>query len=130
MGETFEAGELRRLEHDFFEAAQLAPSETMKALKVSAFNIKIGAQRRVGGLRHAPAYPRSITYDVRQGAAGPEAEIGPDKNRRQGALGNLLEFGSVKNSPHPHMRPSGEHEMPHFERAMEDLSVRLLEEGR
>jgi hypothetical protein len=40
-------------------------------------------------------FPRSITHDVR----GLTAEIGPDKGRTQGALGNLLYFGSVNNAP-------------------------------
>lgn len=119
--------ELKRLEVDFAEAAQLAPKESRQAVEVSAFNIKTSAARRVGGLRHAPAYPRAISYDMRTTTGGTEAEIGPDKNRRQGALGNLIEYGSVNNSPHPHMAPAAEHELPRFERAMEDLSVRLLE---
>jgi len=56
------------------------------------------------------------------------AEIGPDKLRRQGPLGNLLEYGSVHNAPHPHMIPAAEAEQPRFEQAMEDLSARLLED--
>jgi hypothetical protein len=40
-------------------------------------------------------FPSAITHDVR----GLTAEIGPDKGKRQGALGNLLYFGSVNNAP-------------------------------
>ncbi|CAM5681377.1 MULTISPECIES: hypothetical protein [Streptomyces] len=50
--------------------------------------------------RHARHYPRSISYDVLPIPGGASAEIGPDKARKQGALGNLLEFGSVHNRPH------------------------------
>lgn len=50
--------------------------------------------------RHARRYPDSITYDISFTPVGVSAEIGPDKARPQGALGNLLEFGSVKNPPH------------------------------
>lgn len=50
--------------------------------------------------RHARRYPYSISYDVTPIPGGAEAEIGPDKDKPQGALGNLLEFGSVNNQPH------------------------------
>jgi hypothetical protein len=119
--------ELKRLEYDFAEAVQAAPKESRRVVQAAAQEIKTDAQRRVSGLKHAPAYPRAISYDTRETSAGPEAEIGPDKNRRQGALGNLLEYGSVKNAPSPHMIPAAEAKLPGFERAMEDLSVRLLE---
>jgi hypothetical protein len=50
--------------------------------------------------KHAPHYPKSITYDM-ETRIGPGigAEIGPDKGKRQGALGNLIEFGSINNWP-------------------------------
>lgn len=124
---NIDTSELKKLEYDFAEAVRMAPAESRKVVQKAALNIKTDAQRRVGGLRHAPAYPRAISYDTRETANGPEAEIGPDKNRRQGALGNLIEFGSVHNAPRPHMIPAAEAEMPRFERFMEDLSVRLLE---
>lgn len=122
-----DTGELKKLEYDFAEAVQAAPKESRQVVQKAALNIKTDAQRRVGGLRHAPAYPRAISYDTRETPNGPEAEIGPDKQRRQGALGNLIEFGSVNNAPRPHMIPAAEAELPRFERVMEDLSVRLLE---
>ncbi|GAA2484605.1 hypothetical protein GCM10010406_21090 [Streptomyces thermolineatus] len=50
--------------------------------------------------RHARLYPASVSYDVTPLPGGATAEIGPDKGRPQGALGNLLEFGSVHNPPH------------------------------
>jgi len=107
------------------------PEEVTKVVARGAFNIKKDAQRRARGIgRHARRYPYSIGYDVYQGLRGPTAEIGPDKNRPQGALGNLLEYGSVNNPPHPHMIPAGAAEAPRFEQALGDLAVRLLEEGR
>ena len=104
-----------------------APQEATRVVEKGALNIKNDARWRASGLRHAPAYPSAITYDMSQGFRGPVAEIGPDKQKRQGALGNLIEYGSVKNAPRPHMVPAAEAELPRFERAMEDLSARLLE---
>ncbi|MEV6124380.1 hypothetical protein AB0M23_28385 [Streptomyces sp. NPDC052077] len=76
------------------------------AVAVTAGKVKRGAAQRISGHRYLPAYPSSITYTVSRGAAGPEAEIGPDKGRPQGPLGNLIEYGSVNNAPLPHLGPA------------------------
>jgi hypothetical protein len=55
---------------------------------------------RASAGRHARLYPGSISYDVTPIPGGAQAEIGPDKDKPQGPLGNLLEFGSVNNPPH------------------------------
>ncbi|NUP36020.1 MAG: hypothetical protein HOY76_03095 [Streptomyces sp.] len=67
-----------------------------------ALNVKNGwrANAVASSGRHARMYPASISYDMRPHPTGASAEIGPDKGRPQGALGNLLEFGSVNNPPH------------------------------
>lgn len=129
MTGLFDHRDLDRFAVDLDRTVSAAPDEAAKVVEKGALNIKNDARRRVGFLRHAPAYPAAIGYDSRRGFRGPEAEIGPDKNKRQGALGNLIEHGSVNNPPHPHMAPAAEAEMPRFERAMTDLAARLLEEG-
>ena len=67
-----------------------------------ALNIKNGwkAKAMASSGRHARLYPGSISYDMLVHPTGAAAEIGPDKGRPQGPLGNLLEFGSSKNPPH------------------------------
>lgn len=84
----------------------------------AAVNVKTDAARRVSGLAHAPAYPASITYDLFHTPFTSRATIGPDKDKRQGALGNLLEYGSVKNAPIPHMHPAADAEEPRFVAAL------------
>lgn len=105
-----------------------APAGALKdvraVVKRGAQNIKTDAQRRVGGLKHAPAYPRSINYDMEGLSFMPYADIGPDKEKRQGALGNILEFGTVHNPPIPHMAPAARAELPRFEKALEDLAAK------
>lgn len=49
---------------------------------------------------HIPYLPKAITVSMLREPDGPAAEIGPDKMRTQGPLGNLLEFGSRNNRPH------------------------------
>lgn len=91
-----------------------------QAIETTARHVKDTARENAKGMAHAPAFPYSITYDVGVGydqsigqqamsviggaisgarASVLRAEIGPDKNRAQGALGNLIEYGSVNNPP-------------------------------
>lgn len=122
----FDTSEVAEVAEIIGHAAGVAPAESRKALAKGALNIKTDARRRSSGLAHAPAYPYAITYETHETPAGGWAEIGPDKEKRQGALGNILEYGTVKNPPHPHMLPAGEAEAPKFARAMEDLAVSML----
>lgn len=93
-----------------------------------AVNIKRDWQQRWTGMAHAPSLPAAISYDPLHWSIGRvETEIGPDKARRQGALGNLVEFGSVHNGPRPGGVPALDAEAPKFERAILDLGVRMVE---
>lgn len=76
--------------------AELLPPVVSKG----ALNVKGDWRTNASGNPHAPHYPFSITYDLAADATGVEAEIGPDKNLRQGPLGNILEYGTSKNPPH------------------------------
>lgn len=121
------ANGLEALAADLERAADMAPAEVRKVVGKGALNIKTDARRRVEGLAHAPAYPRAITYDTAVTPAGASAEIGPDKSKRQGSLGNVIEYGSVNNPPHPHLAPALQAERPRFEKALEDLAVKSLD---
>ncbi|MFJ2717409.1 hypothetical protein [Streptomyces sp. NPDC087437] len=76
------------------------------AVAVTAGKVKRSAQQRISGHPYLPAYPYSITSTVTRGPMGAEAEIGPDKGRRQGPLGNIIEYGTVNNAPIPHLGPA------------------------
>lgn len=73
------------------------------AVQFTAKKIDKDWEREAKGMLHAPAFPYSITYDVSTfqgfGVSVIQADIGPDKERPQGGLGNLIEFGSVNNPP-------------------------------
>lgn len=77
--------------------------EVEGVVKRGAVNIKRdwrkNAKESAG--QSARAYPYSIDFDGPHRRPGHviEAEIGPDKDKRQGALGNLIEYGSVNNPP-------------------------------
>lgn len=87
-----------------------------------ALNVKQDAQRFSSGLRHAPLYPASITYETMVKRFGIEGIIGPDKDRPQGALGNLLEYGSANNAPLAHLGPALDLEGPRFVESMGQVS--------
>lgn len=124
---TIDASEVRELEKVMAAAAGVAAKDAKAIVARGALNIKRDAQKAVTGLAHAPAYPRSISYETRDVQTGPYALIGPDKEKRQGALGNILEFGTVKNPPHPHMAPAAERELPKFVKALEDAAAKAVE---
>jgi hypothetical protein len=75
---------------------------------------------------HARLYPASISYDVHEVPGAIEAEIGPDKEKPQGPLGNLLEYGSAHNPPHNDGGRALEAEEPRFEAAAAALAARAL----
>ncbi|MCX4596084.1 hypothetical protein OG819_42485 [Streptomyces sp. NBC_01549] len=77
-----------------------------KAVKVTSQKVRDDARNRIKGHKYLPAYPYSITYDVKVTAEGIEGEIGPDKGRAQGPLGNIVEYGTSKNAPLPHLGPA------------------------
>ena len=100
-------GDLDAVARMFENSAEVMPRKVHQAVEVNARHIKDDARkiaRRIG----APAqhYSRSITYDIHDLGSSVYAEIGPDKDKTQGALGNLLEFGSVNNAPRPHLGPA------------------------
>jgi hypothetical protein len=113
----------RVLEENLAEAEpQIAAIVTRGAL-----NVKNGwrANATVTAGRHARRYPSSVSYDVTPIPGGASAEIGPDKGRPQGALGNLLEFGSANNPPHNDGGRALATEAPQFEARVEALTDRL-----
>jgi len=77
-----------------------------KAVEVTSRKVRDDARSRIGGHKYLPAYPYSITYDVKATAEGVEGEIGPDKGLAQGPLGNIVEYGTSKNAPIPHLGPA------------------------
>lgn len=112
------------------EAREKAPKETRKVVVKGAQNIKADWRKGWEGFRHAPSLPTAVGYDVGKAAEVVKAEIGPDKRKRQGALGNLLEFGSVNNPPHPAGALALEAEAPRFTEALEQMGFDLLSEER
>jgi len=112
------------------EAAAKAVAETRVIVQVGAQHIK--TEWRDNALRSAPTQnagaPYAITYDTTVGKTSVDAQIGYDKNRPGGALGNLLEFGGGGDHSPPH-RDGGralDNEAPRFEKAIDAMASKLL----
>jgi HK97 gp10 family phage protein len=101
---------LDELKRDLAEAPEKMRTNARKATQVTSVKMKRDMQsraKRAAGT-HARAYPSSITFDVAEEGDRVSSEIGPDKERPQGALGNILEGGSSTSAPHPHVTPAFE----------------------
>lgn len=110
-GFSIDHSELDKLSVDVGDVPAASGKNLFAAVEVGATRIRDTARANAAGMAHAPAFPASITYDIGAGysliretfggggADSITAEIGPDKQRPQGALGNLIEYGSVNNPP-------------------------------
>lgn len=114
-------------------SAAVEASEAMLAaegaaiVKRGAQNVKVGwqANAQSGAGAHARLYPASISYDVTQAPGIIEAEIGPDKDRTQGPLGNILEFGTSTQAGHNDGGQALDDEEPRFIAQAEALAERV-----
>ncbi len=126
---SFDTHELVALTKDIEKAARIMPAAAAAVVKKAAVNIKNDARRRASGLAHAPRYPYSIGFDpVQVTPIWVQTYVGPDKDKRQGALGNILEYGTAHNAPVPHLAPAGEAEEPRFAKAMDELAAKALDQ--
>ena len=93
-----------------------------------ALNIKNDwrTRARVTAGAHARHYPNSISYDVTEAPGVTVAEIGPDKHRPQGPLGNILEFGTSTQAGHNDGGQALDAEEPLFQAQVDALSERAL----
>lgn len=95
----FDTGDLARLTVDLGKVPGKAMAAVEATSAKSALNIKNGMVADATGHEMFPQFPQSISYDRKFTVTGVEYEIGPDKDRPQGPLGNILYFGTSKNAP-------------------------------
>ncbi|MFD7609717.1 hypothetical protein [Streptomyces sp. NPDC059828] len=128
-GIRFDTSDVRRLERHLARVVPRAQRDAHSVLVRGALNIKNDwrANARATAGSHGKHYPRSIGYDIWPFTRDVTvAVIGPDKGGPQGALGNLLEYGSVKNPPHNDGGRALAAELPRFEAQMELIARRGL----
>lgn len=113
---------------DLLKAAGAAVAATQAVVRKGALNVKNDAKANVR--KSAPTHNayahNAITYETDFAGTTFAAEIGYDKNRNGGALGNILEYGSRKNSPHRDLGRALDKEEEHFPDFLAAAIAKLL----
>ena len=118
------------LEHDLGTLPKDFPDKVKKVTARGAFNIKKDWRDRWSGHPHITGLARAVSYDVTARARDVEAEIGPDKAKPQGPLGNVIEFGGLKEAPIPAGMPALAAEEPRYVQAIADIAEEALSDDR
>jgi len=100
--------------------------EVIKVGEKGALNIKRDWTQAWSGRSYIGPLSRAVSYDRRFKGSAVEWEIGPDKGRAQGPLGNIIEFGTVKNAPIPGGLPALDKEAPRTERHLSEVLGKVL----
>lgn len=96
--------ELIALHHDLEQVADNAGPHIRKAVEATAFDVKKTAVNKVSKRAMLGQAAAAIDYELKGfqgfGATVLDAEVGYDKGKAGGALGNLIEFGAPNAKPH------------------------------
>ena len=91
-------------------------------VKKGAQNIKEEMARDVRGSSHFKGMAGSISYDSDYRLGQPAYEIGPDKSRPGGSLGNIYYFGTSRGGGTGDLEKPLRSEGPRLESALADLA--------
>ena len=124
---TADTRQLHQLADVLEDRAGEAETEMVAIVTRGALNVKNGWRSNAIATagRHARRYPYAVSYDVVPLPGGAAAEIGPDKTRPQGPLGNILEFGTSRQAGHNDGGRALQAEAPLFAAQVEALTERL-----
>ena len=118
----FDASGLDRLAVTIGKAEVKAAAGMYGVARHAATNITRGMAADAGGIPQAPHFPDSISWSIYPGGLRTVVvEVGPDKDRPQGALGNIVYFGTSKLPPVRDIGKALRDETPRVERALLDL---------
>lgn len=120
--------ELESLTRSIASSGAVLHADARAVVSRGALNIKNSwrARATLTAGAHARLYPSSISYDITEGPGYIEAEIGPDKGKAQGPLGNILEFGTSTQAGHNDGGQALEDEQPRFQAAADALAARAV----
>lgn len=96
--ESFDFSEIDQLAANLADVPREAGPNIRKAITVTSIKTKKDWQEPLKGSASLPALPYAITFDITtsrgSGSSVIKSEIGFDKERNQGALGNISEYGT------------------------------------
>jgi hypothetical protein len=124
---TINASDLDALAGRLAGSGRRAVPLVREVIEQTAQDVQDDLRDRARGHATFPHFPRAITHDIR----GLDAEIGPDKNLRQGALGNILYFGTARTGAVlEHPARALDRARPAFEAALAQAGAQAIEEAR
>lgn len=103
--------ELTALAADFRRSPGLTMAQVVATTVRAGKNIQRQARAAAPSGGHAKLYAGKITTSTKTTAWSVETEVGPLQSG-QGALGEILEFGTARSGPHPHLMPAADAEIP------------------
>lgn len=115
------ADELRAFAADLGKIASKALPDVDAVLKKGAQNIKDDLVSEARGSTHFKGMAGSISYDSMYGIGHAKYEIGPDKGRHGGALGNIAYFGTSRGGGTLDLEGPLARESPNLERELDKL---------
>lgn len=122
----FDTSDLIRLSVDMGKMPGKAVAGIEAVAAKAALNIKNGLAAEATGHPMFPQFASAISYDRKLAIGSVEYEIGPDKQRPAGALGNILYFGTSKNAPVLNLMGPLEAEEPNFIKYLELVAVKAI----
>lgn len=118
------SAELRQLSANLGRIAGSAVSDVDAVIKKGAQNVKDEMNYSAVWSRHFKAMSGSVTYDSYYLLGKVRYVIGPDKNRRGGALGNIAYFGTSRGGGTLDIEQPLRSEEPRLTSALADLAAR------
>jgi hypothetical protein len=100
-----------KLARDMSKSAALSMVEIAATTIRAGKNIQREARAAAPSGGHVPGYRSLITSSTKRTAWSVESEVGPLQSG-QGSLGEILEFGTARSAPHPHLMPAADAEIP------------------
>jgi len=129
----FDFSEIDRLAADLGTVPEKSGPKIRQALEVTSRHIKDSWKSKLKGSISFKHLPGAVSYDVTTfqgfGASVFESEIGFDKSRPQGALGNISEFGTSKTAPSGFGHASLEENQGDFEKGLDIAIAQALKEA-
>lgn len=113
--------ELQQFATDLGKIASGALPDVDKVLEVGSVKIKKRLNENLKASTHFKGASGSVTYDQKYGLGTVAYVIGPDKQRRGGALGNIAFFGTSRGGGTVDLEGPLQEEAPIIEGLLEDL---------
>ena len=118
---SIDTSEVQRLAANLGKVAGAAVKDVDAVFKKGAQNVKDEMQADARGSVHFKGMAGSISYDSAYSVGAVRYEVGPDKSRRGGALGNIYYFGTSRGGGSGDLEKPIRSEAPRLESALLDL---------